>query len=60
MPLQSGDNSGTLDNFVGSNCSSLTGGPGAVTIKVSYTSMSLRGNAQRSALSIELNAGKKD
>ena len=58
-PLQSGENTGTVDNFVGSNYFYLTGGPGAVTITVSYSSMSLLGNAQRSALSIELSDDKK-
>jgi hypothetical protein len=58
-PLQPGDNSGTVDNFVGSNYFYLTGGPGAVTITVSYSSMSLLGNAQRSALNIELSDDKK-
>jgi len=58
-PLQPGDNAGTVDNFVGSNYFSLTGGPGAVTITVSYSSMSLLGNAQRSALNIELSDDKK-
>jgi hypothetical protein len=58
-PLQPGDNTGTVDNFVGSNYFYLTGGPGAVTITVSYNSMSLLGNAQRSALNIELSDDKK-
>jgi hypothetical protein len=58
-PLQPGSNSGTVDNFVGSNYFYLTGGPGAVTITVSYTSMSLLGNAQRSALNIELTDDKR-
>jgi hypothetical protein len=58
-PLQPGSNSGTVDNFVGSNYFSLTGGPGAVVITVSYNSMSLLGNAQRSALNIELSDDKK-
>jgi len=58
-PLQAGDNTGTVDNFVGSNYFYLTGGPGAVTITVSYNSMSLLGNAQRSALNIELSDDKK-
>jgi hypothetical protein len=58
-PLQPGDNSGTVDNFVGSNYFYMTGGPGAVTITVSYNSMSLLGNAQRSALNIELTDDKK-
>jgi hypothetical protein len=58
-PLQPGGNSGTVDNFVGSNYFYLTGGPGAVTITVSYSSMSLLGNAQRSALNIELTDDKR-
>jgi hypothetical protein len=58
-PLQSGDNSGTVDNFVGSNYFYFTGGPGAVTVTVSYNSMSLLGNAQRSTLTIELTDDKK-
>lgn len=57
-PLQPGDNRGTVDNFVGSNYFTLTGGPGAVTITVSYSSMSLLGNAQRSSLNIELSDEK--
>jgi hypothetical protein len=58
-PLQPGENTGTVDNFVGSNYFYLTGGPGAVTITVDYSSMSLLGNAQRSTLSIELTDEKK-
>jgi hypothetical protein len=58
-PMQPGNNSGTVDNFVGSNYFYLTAGPGAVTIVVSYNSMSLLGNAQRSALNIELSDDKK-
>jgi hypothetical protein len=58
-PLQPGDNTGTVDNFVGSNYFYLTGGPGAVTITVSYNSMSLLGNAQRSSLNVELSDEKK-
>jgi hypothetical protein len=58
-PLQPGDNTGTVDNFVGSNYFYLTGGPGTVVIKVSYNSMSLLGNAQKSALNIELTDDKK-
>jgi hypothetical protein len=57
-PLQPGSNSGTVDNFVGSNYFTLTGGPGSVIITVSYNSMSLLGNAQRSALNIELTDDK--
>jgi hypothetical protein len=59
VPLQPGDNTGTVDNFVGSNYFYLTGGPGAVTIVVSYNSMSLLGNAQRSSLNIELSDQKR-
>jgi hypothetical protein len=58
-PLQPGSNSGTVDNFVGSNYFYLTGGPGSVVITVSYNSMSLLGNAQRSALNIELTDDKR-
>lgn len=58
-PLQAGDNTGTVDNFVGSNYFYLTGGPGAVTIKVNYSSMSLLGNIQRSSLNIELSDDKR-
>lgn len=58
-PLQPGENSGTVDNFVGSNYFYFTGGPGTVTITVTYSSMSLLGNAQRSALNIELSDDKK-
>lgn len=58
-PLQPGNNSGTVDNFVGSNYFTLTGGPGSVVITVSYNSMSLLGNAQRSALNIELTDDKR-
>ena len=57
-PLQPGQNSGTVDNFVGSNYFYLTSGPGATTITVSYNSMSLLGNAQRSSLNIELSDEK--
>jgi hypothetical protein len=58
-PLQQGENSGTVDNFVGSNYFYLTGGPGSVTVSVSYSSMSLLGNAQRSSLNIELSDDKR-
>jgi hypothetical protein len=58
-PLQPGVNSGTVDNFVGSNYFTFTGGPGAVTVTVSYNSMSLLGNAQRSSLTVELTDDKK-
>jgi len=57
-PLQPGENDGTVDNFVGNNYFSLTGGPGAVTIVVTYKSMGLLGNAQRSSLNIELTDDK--
>jgi hypothetical protein len=57
-PLQPGDNNGTVDNFVGSNYFYLTGGPGSVTITVSYKSMGLLGNAQRSSLNVELTDDK--
>jgi hypothetical protein len=57
-PLQAGENNGTVDNFVGNNYFSLTGGPGAVTIVVTYKSMGLLGNAQRSSLNIELSDDK--
>jgi len=58
-PLQPGENSGTVDNFVGNNYFYFTAGPGQSTITVSYSSMSLLGNAQRSALNIELSDDKK-
>jgi len=57
-PLQPGPNSGTVDNFVGNNYFSLTGGPGSVTIVVTYNSMSLLGNAQRSTLTVQLTDDK--
>jgi hypothetical protein len=57
-PLQPGDNNGTVDNFVGSNYFYLTGGPGSVTITVTYKSMGLLGNAQRSSLNLELTDDK--
>jgi hypothetical protein len=57
-PLQPGDNNGTVDNFVGGNYFYLTGGPGSVTIIVTYKSMGLLGNAQRSSLNIELTTDK--
>jgi hypothetical protein len=57
-PLQPGENNGTVDNFVGNNYFYLTGGPGAVTIVVTYKSMGLLGNAQRSSLNIELTDDK--
>jgi hypothetical protein len=58
-PLQPGDNKGTVDNFVGSNYFAFTGGPGSVTVTVSYSSMSLLGNAQHSSLTVELSDDKK-
>jgi hypothetical protein len=58
-PLQPGENSGTVDNFVGSNYFYFTAGPGQSTITVSYSSMSLLGNAQHSTLNIELSDDKK-
>jgi hypothetical protein len=57
-PMQPGTNIGTVDNFVGANYFYLTGGPGKVTITVKYRSMSLLGNAQKSALNIELSDDK--
>jgi hypothetical protein len=57
-PLAEGANSGTVDNFVGNNYFTFTGGPGSVTVTVSYNSMSLLGNAQRSALNIEMSDDK--
>jgi hypothetical protein len=58
-PLQPGDNTGTVDNFVGSNYFAFTGGPGTVTVTVSYSSMSPLGNAQHSSLTVELSDDKK-
>jgi len=57
-PLQPGDNTGTVDNFVGSNYFYFTSGPGPATIIVSFKSMGLLGNAQRSALNVELSDDK--
>jgi hypothetical protein len=58
-PLQPGPNSGTVDNFVGNNYFYLTGGPGSVTIVVTYNSMSLLGNAQHSTLTVQLSDEKR-
>lgn len=58
-PLQPGPNSGTVDNFVGNNYFAFSGGPGQVTVVVSYNSMSLLGNAQRSTLTIQLSDEKR-
>ena len=58
-PLQPGPNSGTVDNFVGSNYFYFSGGPGTVTVTVTYSSMSLLGNAQRSSLTVELTDANK-
>src|ERR1700734_1271625 len=58
-PLQPGANAGTVDNFVGSNFFKFNGGPGALTVVVSYNSMGLLGNAQRSSLTVELTDEKK-
>jgi len=58
-PLQPGENGGTVDNFVGSNFFYLTGGPGSVTITVTYKSMGLLGNAQHSSLTVELTDDKR-
>jgi hypothetical protein len=58
-PLQPGENKGTVDNFVGSNYFAFTAGPGSVTVTVSYSSMSLLGNAQHSSLNVELSDDKK-
>jgi hypothetical protein len=58
-PLQPGPNDGTVDNFVGSNYFYLTGGPGSTTITVTYKSMGLLGNAQRSSLTVELTDEKR-
>ena len=57
-PLQPGDNTGTVDNFVGANYFYLTSGPGPATIIVSFKSMGLLGNAQRSSLNVELTDDK--
>jgi hypothetical protein len=59
-PLQPGVNTGTVDNFVGSNFFKFSGGPGALTVVVSYNSMGLLGNAQRSSLTVELTDEKKN
>jgi hypothetical protein len=58
-PLQPGPNSGTVDNFVGNNYFAFSGGPGQVTVVVSYNSMSLLGNAQRSTLTVQLSDEKR-
>lgn len=58
-PLQSGANTGTVDNFVGANYFYFWGGAGKVTVTITYKSMSLLGNAQKSALTIELSDDKK-
>src|SRR3984885_1751421 len=58
-PMQPGQNEGTVDNFVGSNYFYLTGGPGSTTITVTYKSMGLLGNAQRSSLNVELTDEKR-
>src|SRR5208282_1766807 len=58
-PLQPGANTGTVDNFVGNNYFAFTGGPGAVTVLVTYNSMGLLGNAQRSSLTVELTDDKR-
>jgi len=57
-PLQPGDNTGTVDNFVGANYFYFTSGPGPATIIVSFKSMGLLGNAQRSSLNVELTDDK--
>lgn len=57
-PLQPGDNNGTVDNFVGANYFYFTSGPGPATIIVSFKSMGLLGNAQRSSLNVELTDDK--
>src|SRR5580692_8669567 len=58
-PLQPGVNTGTVDNFVGGNFFKFSGGPGALNVVVSYNSMGLLGNAQRSSLTVELTDEKK-
>src|ERR1039458_5931218 len=58
-PLQPDENNGTVDNFVGNNYFYLTGGPGSVTITVTYKSMGLLGNAQRSSLTVQLSDEKR-
>ena len=57
--MQPGPNSGTVDNFVGNNYFYLSCGPSAVTVVVTYNSMSLLGNAQRSAPTIQLSDEKR-
>lgn len=57
-PLQPGDNNGTVDNFVGANYFYFTSGPGPTTIVVTFKSMGLLGNTQRSALNVELSDEK--
>lgn len=46
-PLQPGVNTGTVDNFVGSNFFKFSGGPGALAVAVSYNSMRLLGSGPR-------------
>jgi hypothetical protein len=53
-PLQSGINSATIDNMVGTHYWSFTGGPGKTRIHVKYKSMTLLGNSFSSTATITL------
>jgi hypothetical protein len=53
-PLQSGINSGTVDNFVGTHYWFFEAQPGHVRVHVQFTSMGLLGNASRANVTFTL------
>ena len=53
-PLQAGVNSGTVDNFIGTQYWYFVAHPGKVVVNVSFKAMSLLGNAQRTPLTVTM------
>ena len=53
-PLQAGVNSGTVDNFIGTQYWYFVARPGKVDVNVRFKAMSLLGNAQRTSLTITM------
>jgi hypothetical protein len=53
-PLQAGVNSGTVDNFIGTQYWYFIAHPGKVEVTVRFKAMTLLGNAQKTALTITM------
>lgn len=58
-PLQPGVNQSTVDNFVGTQYWYFMGGPGKTSVHVTFKSMSLLGNASKSAITVTLSDEKR-